>query len=88
MKYVSIDIETSGLDPESNCILSFGAIIEDTKTKLPYEKVPKFYKIINQQNITGRAFALNMNKDIIETLAIYQESAPCTRRRPARRACR
>lgn len=30
MKYVSIDIETSGLDPEINNVLSIGAVIEDT----------------------------------------------------------
>jgi DNA polymerase III epsilon subunit-like protein len=31
MKYVSIDIETSGLNPDMNNILSIGAIIEDTE---------------------------------------------------------
>lgn len=76
MLYVSIDIETSGLDPENNCILSFGAIIEDTKNKLSFDEIPKFYKIINQKNITGRPFAINMNKKIIEILAIYQEGEP------------
>lgn len=73
MKYVSVDIETSGLDPERNQVLSIGAIIEDTTKKLPYEKIPKFYKVLNQREITGRPFPLQLNMILIEQLAVYQE---------------
>ena len=73
MKYVSIDIETSGLDHEKNCILSFGAIIEDTQKKLPYEECPKFNAIILQREIIGSPRAITMNKNIISMIAEYLE---------------
>jgi len=72
MKYVSIDIETSGLDPERNQILSIGAIIEDTEKKLPFDELPKFHVGILRQEITGSLFAINLNRDLIETLVQYQ----------------
>ena len=71
MIYVSIDIETTGLD-ENNCqILSFGAIIEDTKKKLPFEEIPKFYAVIPHKNLSGSPTALNMNKNLIEIIHLY-----------------
>lgn len=72
MKYISIDIETSGLDPENNQILSIGAIIEDTTTKLPFDKIPKFHAAIKRENLTGSLFAINMNAKLIETIVQYQ----------------
>ena len=73
MKYISIDIETSGLNPEKNKILSFGAIIEDTTKKLPYEESPKFNAIILQHEIVGSPRALTMNKEIISLMSDFIE---------------
>ena len=73
MIYVSIDIETSGLEPLNNSVLSFGAIIEDTTNKLPYEKLPKFNAIVLQNQITGSPRAISMNKEIISLIGEYQE---------------
>ena len=68
MKYISIDTETTGLDPENCQILSFGAIIEDTNNRLPFDKVPKFYKVMKLRQIIGEPYALNLNKDLIEEI--------------------
>ena len=68
MKYVSIDIETTGLNPETCQILSFGAIIEDTNNPLPFEEIPKFYKVFNHKFIQGEPFALNMNSSLIKEI--------------------
>lgn len=73
MIYVSIDIETSGLEPLNNSVLSFGAIIEDTSKKLPYKKLPKFNAIILQHQITGAPRAISMNKEIISLIGEYME---------------
>ena len=73
MIYVSIDIETSGLDHEKHKVLSIGAIIEDTEKKLPYEECPKFNAIILQNEIMGSPRALTMNKEIIEMIGDYLE---------------
>lgn len=72
MLYVAIDIETTGLDTENNDILSIGAIIEDTNKKLPYEDLPKFHVAVLHESISGSPFAINMNKDLIEWISLYQ----------------
>ena len=74
MKYLSIDIETTGLNPEKNEILSIGVIVEDTNNKLPFEEIPKFHVAIKREEITGSPFAINMNKDLIEAIVHYQEA--------------
>lgn len=71
MKYISIDIETSGLDPEKNKILSFAAIMEDTSNPLPIEDLPKFKAIILQREIVGSPRALTMNSHLIESIGNY-----------------
>ena len=73
MKYVSIDIETSGLNHDMNHVLSIGAIIEDTNNKLPYEELPKFNAIVLQNNIQGSPRAITMNKEIISLMGEYLE---------------
>lgn len=69
MKYVSIDIETSGLDPAFNQILSIGAIFEDTEKKLPWEEIPKFHVGIIRRQIVGSPRALIMNMKLIEWMS-------------------
>lgn len=72
MVYVSIDIETTGLDPDKNEILSIGAIIEDTNNILPYIELPKFHVSILHENVNGSLYALNMNKDLIKDIVDHQ----------------
>ena len=79
MIYVSVDIETSGLDHEKHKVLSIGAIIEDTEKKLPYEECPKFNAIVLQNEITGSPRAITMNKEIIAMIGEYLEGTDETR---------
>jgi oligoribonuclease len=74
MKYISIDIETTGLDPEFNQILSIGAVIEDTLNPLPFEELPKFHAVIRRESVYGSIFALNLNKDLIQAMKDYSEA--------------
>lgn len=69
MIYVSIDIETTGLDPINDQVLQIGAIIEDTKNPLPFEEVPKFNQLIRHKRITGSPTALAMNAGLIAKMA-------------------
>ena len=73
MWYVSIDIETSGLDHEKHKVLSIGAIIEDTENKLPFEECPKFNAVVLQNEIVGSPRALTMNKELISMIGDYLE---------------
>lgn len=73
MKYVSIDLETTGLDPEKCQILSFSGILEDTTKQLDFLEIPKFNIYVLREEITGSPFALKMNSEIIERISNYIE---------------
>jgi len=74
MKYVSIDIETTGLNPETCQVLSIGAVIEDTDNIMPVKDLPTFHGVISSREISGDPYAINMNKDLIELMVRYQTS--------------
>lgn len=71
MLYVSLDIETTGLDPERHQILQIGAIVEDTNNpfQLEFDEIPKFERLIRHKTIVGEPYALNMNAGLIAKLA-------------------
>ena len=74
MKFISIDTETTGLNPDTCQLLSFGAIVEDTEKKLPFNQIPKFHCAIlrgERDILQGELFALNMNKNLIERITQY-----------------
>lgn len=71
MKYISIDIETTGLDADIHQILEIAAVVEDTNNIKPLNELPRFVCIINQTNIIGSPYAINMNMRLIEILANY-----------------
>jgi oligoribonuclease len=73
MQYLSIDIETSGLDREKNQILSIGAIFEDTKKQLSFEEIPKFHAAILHEEIKGSFRAISINADLISLIADYRD---------------
>jgi DNA polymerase III epsilon subunit-like protein len=74
MKYISIDIETTGLDPENDQILSVAAIIEDSNNPLPFQDIPKIHIAIKRESISGSMFAINMNRELIKKIVHYQTS--------------
>jgi hypothetical protein len=74
MRYLSIDIETTGIDSENCEILSIGAILEDTENILPFEEIPKFHCAITRRSIKGEMFAINMNRDLIQKIVQYQSA--------------
>jgi len=70
MKYVAIDIETTGLEPDRNDIIEFGAVIEDSNDPKPFDELPQFQTYVHDgQPLFGDVYALNMNVDIIRILA-------------------
>lgn len=73
MKFVSIDLETTGLDRDKHQVLSIGAIVEDTALQLPFNEIPKFHGIILRDEIVGSPFAITLNKDLIEMMCAYKE---------------
>lgn len=71
MIYVSVDIETTGLDENENQMIEFAAIIEDTKNPKPFDNLPKFRRIVLNRNdkYVFQSFACNLNKKLIEEIA-------------------
>jgi oligoribonuclease len=74
MKYLSIDIETTGLSSENHQILSIGVVVEDTTKKLPLAEIPKFHCAIVDEDVKGSIFALNLNKELINTINLWNIS--------------
>lgn len=68
MKYISIDIETTGLDPFVNQILEIGAIFEDTNNILPREQCPQFHVYIDYKHYVCDAYAAALNVDIFKKI--------------------
>lgn len=67
MKFLSIDIETTGLDPQKNQILEFGAIAIDTSyPTVPY--IADFRAVFIHQELTGNPIALTMNAELIDEI--------------------
>jgi len=72
MKYVSIDIETTGIDNESTQTLSIGLVVEDTIDIKPIEELPKLEIAIIRERIEGEIFAINMNRQLIADILEYK----------------
>lgn len=66
-KYVSIDLETTGLDHRTCQILEVGMVVEDWVT--PIDDLPVFQCYVDHKEIRGDPYGLWMNIDIIMSLA-------------------
>ena len=73
MKYVSIDIESTGVNVHEDEVLEFSAIFEDSKNLKTYSEIFKFTRILLYQRIAGSPFALDLNKDIIQIIGAHNE---------------
>ena len=65
MRYVAIDIETTGLNPERCQVIELAAVVE-TDWHTPVEQLPTFHRFVNPgDEIRGEAYALWMNANIL-----------------------
>ena len=71
MKYISIDIETTGLNPETCNIIEFGAILDDTEKLDPLDKLATFhcYILPPEKTYTGEPYALSMHPEKFKRIA-------------------
>jgi DNA polymerase III epsilon subunit-like protein len=65
--YVSINIETTGLDPENCQVIEIGAVIDNWED--PVDELPCFSTFIKYDFYYGEPFALGMHPKIFKTLA-------------------
>lgn len=70
MRYISLDIETTGLDPERDQVLQVAMVAEDTDNlEIAVEELPSFTCLVKHERYEGGAFALAMNHELLEMLA-------------------
>jgi len=73
MKYISIDLETTGLDPENNNIIEFGAVLDDLNEQKPLDELPRFHAYICMDEYKGQPYALSMHPVIFRRIAKKEE---------------
>lgn len=68
MKFLSIDFETTGLDPKVNQPLAFCGILDYVGNKTPIEELPRFHCYFAWDTITVHHVAGKMNHTLVEKL--------------------
>lgn len=70
MKYVSIDIETTGLDFYNCQILEFAAVVDNLIDVRLLEELPTFRAVIynSEEFYSGHPYALNLNASLLEEI--------------------
>ena len=76
MRYVSLDLETSGPDPLRHQVLELAVVIEDTKRLLPLAELPSFRRLVRHPEISGTAGALALNARLLAEMAATKDGAP------------
>jgi DNA polymerase III epsilon subunit-like protein len=74
MRYVSIDLETTGVNPESDQVLEFAAVLDDLQVQAPLDTLPRFHAYVVHDRIVGNPYALSMHPVILRRIA--QAEAP------------
>ncbi|MET4108506.1 hypothetical protein [Hymenobacter sp. UYP22] len=69
MRYISLDLETSGSNPLRHQILELAAVVEDTKQLRPLAELPAFRRVVRHPELVGTAGALALNAGLLQELA-------------------
>jgi|WetSurMetagenome_2_1015567.scaffolds.fasta_scaffold02484_25 oligoribonuclease len=67
MKYVSLDIETTGLNPDTCQVLQIAAVFDDTSK--PLEEAKIFNSLVRHPIYQGEPYALQLNAEIFYALS-------------------
>lgn len=76
MKYVSIDLETTCIDPKCpENILQIAMVVEDTNVKMPLVNLPNFRAVIVPSTaiLSGSLTALSMNTWLLIAIEIFKK---------------
>jgi oligoribonuclease len=68
MRYVSIDIQTTGLNHKICDILQFAAVIDDIENPIPTDDLPKLVVYFLKDSYTGTPYALSMHSEIFKKI--------------------
>jgi DNA polymerase III epsilon subunit-like protein len=68
MKYVSIDIETTGIDPELDQVIEIGAVIDNLSNPQPINKLRTYRKYVVNKRYSGNPYALWLNSQALKNI--------------------
>lgn len=68
MKYISIDLETTGLNETYCQIIEIGAVIDDTNEDIPLEELPTFHCYVTHDIYKGDPYALSLHSNIFKRI--------------------
>lgn len=68
MRYISLDLETTGGRPARHQILELAAVVEDTKNLRPLAELPYFRRVVRHPEYVGTAGALALNAGLLREL--------------------
>ena len=74
MIYMSLDLETTGLNPLTCDILEIGAFLEDTDKAIQMSLLPCFHVYLWKDNYRGEPFALAMNAHIFQKILVLSRN--------------
>lgn len=69
MRYLSLDLETSGPNPHRHQVLELAAVVEDSRYPLPLAELPAFRRVVRHPEYVGTAGALALNARLLAELA-------------------
>lgn len=69
MRYISLDLETTGGRPARHQIIELAAVVEDTKNLRPLAELPYFRRVVRHPEYVGTAGALALNAGLLRELA-------------------
>jgi hypothetical protein len=70
MKYVSIDIETTGLDPATNQIVEIGAVIDELGSTEPHNNLPKFRAVLIHEHMMIGSYCAYLHRILWKEIGI------------------
>ncbi len=72
--YLSVDIETTGVDLERSHVLQLAAVYDDGR---PLEELPTFNRVVRWKVITyGEEYAMNLNRHLLEKTFSVNDDYP------------
>lgn len=75
MKYISIDIETTGLDPDKHQILEFAAVVDDLENPRPLVSLHIFQRLIRWDDYVINDYCLELHQNL---LSLIHRNPPIT----------
>jgi oligoribonuclease len=69
MKYISVDIETTGLRPDTHDVVEVGAVIDDFSNPKPLDELPTFHCYVRMKNYVTDPYCSFLHQAIFHRIS-------------------